>query len=693
MKKFLTVIIFIAILVNNQVFCKYKVACIGDSVTYGMRLEDREHESYPFQLGLLLGSEYDVRNFGHNGATLLQKGHRPYTTLEEYRKALEFSPDIVIIHLGLNDTDPRDWPDYSDDFIIDYRNLIGSFRKTNCNVRIWICLLSPIMPGHPRFLSGTRDWRNQIQSRIRQLAATDDVGIIDLNSALIDRTDLFPDNLHPTAEGASIIARTVFSAITGNYGGLKLGPLYSDGMVLQRDKQLKIMGTADTGSKISVKLLTSTCENEASAAFGSTVTSANGKWCVTLPALPAGGPYLMTVSDTHESITFKDVWIGEVWLCSGQSNMAFTLKECDTAPDDLRAAGSQPLLHLFSMTPNWQTNDVSWQESALDSINKLKYFTCSGWRKCTPSSARDFSAIGYHFGRSLADSLGCHVGVIFCAVGGSTTESWVDYEMLEEHFPEILNDWFDGDFGQQWARERAKKNISLAKNPLQRHPYEPGYLFSAGIKTIGRYCVRGIAWYQGESNAHNIEAHEKLFRLMVASWRNFWGEELPFETVQLSGIGTRPSWPKFRDSQRRLALEDSLIHMTACADLGDKDNVHPKAKKPIGERLTRSALHYEYGLNDIIPSGPVYKKFEKDGSVLRLYFDFTEGMRVSNGFEIAGIDGVYYPATAKVEGATIILSSPQVQVPCAVRYAWMPFPAEADLINSTGIGSSTFKEE
>lgn len=692
MRRIAILIIAFICLTSQLANCKYKVACIGDSVTYGMKLEDREHESYPAQLGMMLGSEYDVRNFGHNGATLLQRGHRPYTTLEEYTEALGFSPDIAIIHLGLNDTDPRDWPDYSDDFITDYRQLIGSLREVNPKMRIWVCILSPIMPFHPRFLSGTRDWHSQIRSLIARIAETDDVGLIDLYGALIDRPDLFPDNIHPTAEGATIIARTVYSAITGDYGGLKLNPFFSDGMVLQRGKELRMSGSDDAGEKVSVELCPMG-KGGNSIASGSSITASDGRWCVTFPELQSGGPYRLTVSDRHKSLSFKNVWVGEVWLCSGQSNMAFTLNGCSTAENDLKEAGRQSRLHLFNMEGNWTTNDTQWPESALDSVDRLQFFSTSGWQECSANSAKDFSAIGYHFGRSLADSLQCHVGIISCAVGGSTTESWVDYEYLETYFPEILKDWYDGDFGQPWARGRAKKNISLSHDKLQRHPYVPGYLFSAGIKKIDRYPIRGVVWYQGESNTHNIEAHEKLFRLLTMSWRHYWKEDLPFEVVQLSGIGTRPSWPKFRDSQRKLAAEDELVHMTVCSDLGNETDVHPKAKKPVGERLTRSALHYEYGRKDVIPSGPVYKGMKKEGSKLILSFEYADGIKASKGFEIAGRDGVYHSAEIKVAGTEIFLSSPLVPDPRAVRYAWQPNPTEADLTNSTGIAASTFKEE
>ena len=207
---------------------KIKVACVGNSVTYGHGIENREKNSYPAQLQRMLGNEYEVANFGKSGATLLRKGHRPYNEQEECKAALDFAADRVVIHLGLNDTDPRDWPNYRDDFTKDYLTLIDAFRQANPKCEIWICRLTPISHRHTRFKSGTRDWYWQIQQNIEDIAVLAHTGLIDLYTELYDRPDLLPDALHPTAEGAGIIARTVYRALTGNYGGLQMPVIYSD---------------------------------------------------------------------------------------------------------------------------------------------------------------------------------------------------------------------------------------------------------------------------------------------------------------------------------------------------------------------------------------------------------------------------------------------------------------------------------
>ena len=205
-----------------------------------------------------------------------------------------------------------------------------------------------------------------------------------------------------------------------------------------------------------------------------------------------------------------------------------------------------------------------------------------------------FSAVGLYFGQMLNDSLDVPVGLILNAVGGAATESWIDRKTLEYCFPDILYNWLDNDFIQEWVRERAAFNIKESGNPFQRHPYEPCYLFEAGIEPLERFPIRGVIWYQGESNAHNIEAHERLFPLLVQSWRSNWDDpDMPFLFVQLSSLN-RPSWTWFRDSQRRLAESVPSCAMAVSSDRGDSLDVHPRRKLDVGRRLAAQALYNVY---------------------------------------------------------------------------------------------------
>lgn len=518
-----------------------KVACVGNSITYGYTLPERETQAYPARLQQMLGDAYQVGNFGKSGATLLNRGHRPYMQQEEYRKAMAFAGDIVVIHLGINDTDPRDWPNYRDEFIRDYLTLIDSFRTAKPDCRIIIAKLTPIADRHPRFESGTRDWRGEIQQAIETVAHVANVQLTDFEQPLYPYPFMLPDAVHPNPEGAGILAQTVYSAITGDYGGLQMPMTYTDRMVLQRDRPLQIKGMANADAKVKVSI----AGQKKTARAGS-----DGHWQVTLAPLSAGGPYTLTVTDGKTTLLYKDVLAGEVWLCSGQSNMEFMLKAATTASKDIPAAKDSQL-RLFDMKGRWLTHAVEWPVSVLDSLNHLQYYKGTQWEAATPETARNFSAIAYYFGKMLRDSLQVPVGLICNAIGGSPTEAWIDRSTLEYRFPAILKQWTGNDFIQDWVRGRAALNIKKSSYKEQRHPYEPCYLYEAGIRPLESFPIKGIIWYQGESNAHNLTTHEKLFHLLVDSWRRNWNDEqLPFYYVQLSSID-RPSWPWFRDSQRK----------------------------------------------------------------------------------------------------------------------------------------------
>jgi len=667
-----------------------KVACVGNSITYGYGLADREKEAYPVRLQELLGEGYDVRNFGRNGATLLRRGHRPYIKQKEYADAKAFAADIVVIHLGINDTDPRNWPNYRDEFIADYRALIDTFQMLNPKCRVLIARMTPLTTLHSRFESGTRDWHDEENEAIDKVAKGAGVQLFNLFEPLYKRPELFQDAVHPNAEGAKIIADIVYSAITGDYGGLKMPVLYSDNMMLQYGRPLAIAGTANADDIVTVQIAGQ--KHEAKCAD-------NGCWSVSIDPLKAGGPYTLTVSTKKQTISYKNILAGDVWLCSGQSNMAFKLASAVTAQKDIPLANNSNI-RLYNMDAIWPTDNVEWEQSALDSINNLKYLHTDGWTECTSETARDFSAIAYYFGRELQQKLDVPVGLICNAVGGSTTESWVDRHSLEYEFPAVMRDWLNNDFIQDWARGRAKKNIAkaLANNPLQRHPYQPCYMWEAGILPLEHFDIKGVIWYQGESNAHNKDAHAKLFQLLVKGWREYWNNlDLPFYFVQLSSI-ERPSWPWFRDSQRLLLDKLNNVGMAVCSDLGDPKDVHPRKKLEVGQRLAALALNKTYGFSNIVPSGPLFNRVAFINGSALVSFDYADQLKSSDGkeistFELAGEDGLFYPAKASFIGnATLEVKSEKVPNPVVVRYGWQPY-TEANLVNEAGLPASTFRSD
>ena len=661
-----------------------RVACIGNSITYGTGIANRTNDSYPSQLQRLLGSNYQVGNFGKPGATLLYHGHRPYVKQEEFKEAIAFKGDIAVMHLGINDTDPRNWPNYRDEFVKDYLSIMDSLRAANPKVRIILARMTPIADRHPRFVSGTKQWHGEIQTAIETVARVSGAELIDFYEPLYPYPYLLPDAIHPNTEGAGILAKTVYSGITGDYGGLQMSQLYTDYMVLQRDIPLDIHGIANTGEKITVSIsnqkATATANNQ-------------GKWSVVLKPMNAATDLTLTVEAGSAAKVYKHVAVGEVWLCSGQSNMAFMLCQADTYKRDIDNVGD-PQLRLFDMKARWETYNVAWPASCLDSLNHLQYYRSTTWQPTTPDNAKWFSAIAYYYGRMLRDSLKVPVGLICNAVGGSPTEAWVDRNTLETCFPTILKNWLHNDFIQDWVRGRAAKNLTNDNTHLGRHPYEPCYLYESGILPLQKYPIKGVIWYQGESNAHNMEAHSELFKLLVGSWRSNWSNPtMPFYFVQLSSLN-RPSWPWFRYSQLQLMQQIANTGMAVSSDCGDSLDVHPLRKQPIGQRLARWALNKTYGMS-VTPSGPIYKGVVRSADALIVSFDYADSLCTSDGkqpstFEIAEEEGMYYPATTVIEGNTVRLTSPEVKNPRYVRYGWQPF-TRANLINGDALPASTFR--
>lgn len=664
-----------------------KVACVGNSITFGAALPDRKTQAYPVRLQELLGNGYIVENFGKSGTTLLSQGHRPYIRQEEYQKALAFAADIVVIHLGINDTDPRNWPHYRDSFLNDYLALIKAFRTANPNCRILIARLTPISDRHPRFKSGTRDWRDEIQTAIERIARIADVQLIDFEEPLSPYPFMLPDAVHPDPEGAKKLAKIVYSSITGDFGGLQMPAIYTDHMVLQRNRPLKIKGIADAGALVTVSI---------DKQKHMVKTGSDGHWTVTLLPLKSGGPYVLKITDGKEKLQYEDVLAGEVWLCSGQSNMEFVLKNSSTGSEDIPKARNNHI-RLFNMKARWQTSDIEWDKTVLDSLNHLQYYRDTQWEPVSPESASDFSAVAYYFGKMLQDSLHVPVGLICNAVGGSPAESWIDRVTLEHQFPDILRNWKENDFIQEWVRNRAIRNIGKSESNLQRHPYEPCYLYESGIRPLEQFPISGVIWYQGESNAHNTDVHAELFRLLINSWRKNWGNNnLPFYYVQLSSID-RPSWTWFRDSQLKLMKKIPDTGMAVSSDHGDSLDVHPTYKKPVGERLACWALNKTYNQKHVTPSGPLFRNAECKDGIVYITFDYAEGMHSSDGnalrtFEVAEIDGLYEPASAEIKDNYIKVYSDKIKNPRYVRYAWQPF-TRANLVNGAELPASTFRAE
>jgi len=474
------------------------------------------------------------------------------------------------------------------------------------------------------------------------------------------------------------------SADSGSIGGFRLAPIFGEHMVVQQRKPVVFYGTSNRNDKISIRF--GTQQQQMTTPF-------NGHWKITLNPVPAGGPYSLQiwVNDTLK-VDWKDVLSGEVWLCSGQSNMAFELKYAENGSADALSANDFRL-RLFNYKGFVQTNDVEFDPPALDRINRLDYFE-GKWEINAPETAADFSAIGYYFGTELLKKLDVPVGLIQVAVGGAPIESFIDRKSLE-HNPVLVDEFLNrekNDFIMEWVRQRISRNISQNNNKNQRHPYDPAYVFEAGIAPVAEFPVRGVIWYQGESNAHNPDLYRIAFPEFIHSWRTHWNDpELPVLVAQLSGID-RPSWPQFREVQRQLVAQTSHTALVVTSDLGDSLNVHPVRKEQVGHRFALQALSHVYGRN-VTSEGPVPDKIKKKTDRVIIAFKHARQLKTADGkplreLEIAGNDSVFREVQGIIRGKRIVIQWPEENV-STIRYAWKPFP-RGNLINQAELPASTF---
>ena len=491
-------------------FSKTKVACIGNSVTYGYGHENPDSTSYPSQLAVMLGDDYEVGNFGKSGATLLRKGHRPYNEQEEFKKALEFAPDIAIIHLGLNDTDPRNWKYYKREFISDYVALIEAFEKVNPDVEIYICRMTPIFHWHHRFKKGTRDWYWEIQSTIENIAYNiAEVKLIDLQETLYHRPDLMPDALHPNPEGAKLIAERVYSAITGDFGGLSLPNIYSDNMVIQRDKPFIVKGLANARTDISVRFNKKTIVTQA---------SDDGKWEVTFDALKVDGKkHNLTIKSKDKTLSFKNIVVGEVILCSGNvmttdNGQQSTDIDHDfmTKDKSLKAKGNDIRLYYMKAPDASVITDTNAWKHPLEKaiLNSHGIFFPTSWEEFNEEDIDFYSETLYSIGIKISDSLQMPVGLIYNVVEGAPIESFIDRKTLEWH-PTLINVLYE------W------RNTDNTKDHLE--VYEPSYQYQCGIKPLGSFQINSVIWFESNSDS-DTDLYSVKKSALIESWKKVFGE-------------------------------------------------------------------------------------------------------------------------------------------------------------------------
>lgn len=486
---------------------------------------------------------------------------------------------------------------------------------------------------------------------------------------------------------------------------LTLGAPFGPHMVLQRETQAPVFGTATPGVEVTVKF---------AGQEKRTRTGREGRWQVELTPMPASAqPRGLLVSAGKAHVLLEDVLVGEVWVCAGQSNMEWPLSKEKFASETLPQAGRENLRLL-----NWSFAGQYFSKKPFGKAEALRQspatFYEGRWAASSSQTAAPFSAVAYCFGVRLQESLQVPVGLVHLAVGGSPTEAWIRRETLATHpaFGAMTRgDWMTNPALDDWCQQRARDNLTPqatagldipADDLGWHHPYKPGFLWQAGPARLLPMAMRGVIWYQGESNSLNarrVAEHGQLFPLLVTDWRAQWQHgDFPFYFCQLSGISTEKGyhselWPEFRDQQRRFpeALPNTGFAVTH--DLGDRINIHPTNKRDVGERLARVALAKTYG-QSIESSGPAPTRLTAEGGALRIHFDHARGLRTSDGaaplaFEVAGVDGVFHAATGKIENETLLVQTPKVSQPVQARHGWQPFTL-TNLVNGDGLPCSTF---
>jgi sialate O-acetylesterase len=507
--------------------------------------------------------------------------------------------------------------------------------------------------------------------------------------------------LHRAAAlGAFFIAACL--ALSGGVGAVEPAGCFTSQMVLQQGMPLPVWGTAEPGERVRVAFADAHAEATADAA---------GRWHVTLPPHDASREPRSLVIAGDERVVLDDVLVGEVWLCAGQSNMLLPLTKAADAKREI-AAADQPLLRLFAWQAAASGDRGAYSAEQLAALDAGR-FGAGSWRQSSPETAAGFSAVGYFFGATLAESLDVPVGIIAVAVGGTPAEAWVAREALaadEQTRLLVSGNWLDNPVLDRWCIERARDNLSLAltaKAPAPRddlgpaHPFKPGFLWEAGIAPLVPLAIRGVAWYQGESNAESAERvgqHAAIFPVLVADWRRAWGRELPFGIVQLPGMD-RPHWPAFRDGQRRLTEVIPGTGLVVTIDLGDPRDVHPTDKRPVGERLAAWALADVYGRpGPATGPRPIRAVADAAGRVTVSFKDAGGGLATRDGqpprhLEVAGPDGQFQPAKAAIAGDSLLVEPPRGGIR-TIRYAWQPFPKpRANLTGGTGLPATPFEIE
>ncbi|WP_246849967.1 sialate O-acetylesterase [Rufibacter roseolus] len=448
----------------------------------------------------------------------------------------------------------------------------------------------------------------------------------------------------------------LLAAGTTSAGAVSLPSIIGNHMVLQRNAEVTIWGWGKTGEEVTV---TGSWDNKPM----KVKTDNLAQWSVKLQTSGVSGPQTVTVKG-YNTIVLEDVLLGEVWLCSGQSNMEWSANAGIDNAEKHIAEANYPSIRFFQVghrTADAPQLDVQGQ-----------------WVVCTSETMKHFSAIGYFFGRELHHNLKAPVGLINSSWGGTPAEVWLSASAISTN--PVLAD------------------AAAKRKEVEWGPVQPAKAYNAMIAPLIPFRLAGALWYQGESNVDAPEVYAQMLPALIKNWRTEWKNEFPFYFVQIAPYkyGGAEEWPRLAEAQLK-TLSVPNTGMAVIHDVGNVDDIHPRNKLPVGQRLAALALNKTYGKKDVPASGPIYREMKKEGNKIRLYFDNAEQGLIAKGkelihFEIAGEDQNFVPAKARIDGKTVVVSAKEVKNPVAVRLGWSN-SANPNLFNKAGLPASGFRTD
>lgn len=501
-------------------------------------------------------------------------------------------------------------------------------------------------------------------------------------------------------------------AMVANLSAIELPRMFSDHGVLQQGEAVPVWGWGEAGEGVTV---------EFGGQKASTIVQKDGAWRVELTSMPAnavGQTMNITGTKTGAAVV-NDLLVGEVWMASGQSNMQWSLSQTERAEADI-AAADFPAVRMF----------LSARETAATPQSKVP----GSWFETTPANAGKFSAVGYYFALKLHEELGVPVGIICTAWGGKPSEAFTSREGLltepegksliesldaavkgfdpakaKANYEKALAAWKTKTAQIKESNKTAEKPQRMPRPPQMPtspdlNPGKPCSIYNGMIHPWVGYSLKGVIWYQGESNASRAKQYETIFPQLILDWRRLWKQELPFYFVQLANFkkpstepGVPDEWAELQNAQL-LTMALPKTGMAIINDIGMANDIHPTNKLDVGTRLARWALAKDYGKDGFLISGPIYKSTSIEGDKIKIEFDHAKGLKSRDGgplkrFEIAGEDQKWFWADARIEGESVIVSSAEVAKPVAVRYAWASNPMGANLVNGEGLPASLFRTD